>query len=145
MQVLLATVTFGIYWFVWVYRAMRFYREQAGRPPGSLDLYFWGSVISFAVVVFLAVATGGVGLILVIVPVVFTALLIAEISKDRAAIAARYAVTGLTGTAALVTLIVAANLLSVTICGALIGIPLAIWFYYLFYRDHNLLVTSMGA
>jgi hypothetical protein len=141
--VLLSAVTGGIFWLIWVYRAMRFYRQQVGKPVNSLDVYFWGTVISFAVALVLGIITLGIGLVGIIVGVVFMALLVAELIRDQTQIAGRYGASGITSVGAMVALITVANLLSVTLIGLIVGIPLAVWFYYLFFRDHNRVIAAM--
>lgn len=141
--VLLSAVTLGIFWLIWIYRAMRFYRQQVGKPVNSLDVYFWGTVISLAVAVVLGVVTLGIGLVGIVVGIVFMALLVAELVKDQGQIAARYGAAGITSVGAMVALITVANLLSVTLVGLIVGIPLVVWFYYLFFRDHNRVIAAM--
>lgn len=141
--VLLSAITGGIFWLIWVYRAMRFYRQQTGQPGNTLDIYFWGTVISLGVALVLGLVTVGIGFGILVVSVVFLALLVSELVKDQRQIAARYGAAGITSVGAMVTLFVFANVLSATIVGLIIGIPLAVWFYYLFFRDHNRVIDAM--
>lgn len=142
MMTFLSTITFGIYFMVWLYKAMRMYRTLSGRAGANLEQYFWGTVIAAGAAIVLSLLTGFIGLIAVIAAIVLEALLINEVIKDRDAATPVSVRAMLPSAGLLVTLLVLSNVVSLTVCGLIIAIPLAIWFYYQFFTGHNRLIEA---
>lgn len=143
MMTFLSTITLGVYFLVWLYKAMRVYRILSGRAGANLERYFWGTVIALGAAILLSLTTGVLGVLALIAGIVIEALLINEVIKDRDAAAAVNIRPLLPSAGLLVTLLVVANVASVTVCGLIIGIPVAIWFFYQFFTGHNLLIQSV--
>ena len=144
MMTLLSTITVGIYFMVWLYKAMQMYRTLSGRAGANLEQYFWGTVIAAGVAIALSLLTGFLGLIAVIAVIVIEALLINEVIKDRDAAAPVAARAMLPSAGLLVTLLTLSYVVSLTVCGLIVGIPLAIWFYYQFFTGHNGLIDALA-
>ena len=142
MVTFLSTITLGIYFMVWLYKAMRMYRTLSGRAGANLEQYFWGTVIAVGAAIVLSLLTGFLGLLAITAAIVLEALLINEVIKDRDAAAPLTARAMLPSAGLLVTLAVLSNVVSLTVCGLLVGIPLAIWFYYQFFTGHNRLIEA---
>lgn len=142
MMTFLSAITFGIFFMVWLYKAMREYRTFSGRQGANLEQYFWGTVIAVGATVVLSLLTVVLGVLAVIAAIVMEALLINEVLKDRDAAAPISIRSSLPSAGLLITLLVLSNVVSLTVCGLVIGIPLAIWFYYQFFIGHNMLIAS---
>jgi len=143
MMTFLSTITLGIYFLVWLYKSMRVYRTLSGRAGANLEQYFWGTVIAFGSAIILSLITGVLGVLALIAGIVIEALLINEVIKDRDAAAPANIQPLLPSAGLLVTLLVVGNVVSLTICGLIIGIPIAVWFYYQFFTGHNLLIEGL--
>ena len=140
----LSVITFGIYWMVWVYGAMKEYRAHSGRVGRNLEQLFWGMVIALGVAVVLGIFTVVLWFVAVVAYIVIAAFFVYELMLDRDAIAARLGIVGLPTVGMLLTLSILANVFSATFCGVIIGIPLGIWFYIEFFRGHNRIVEAGG-
>lgn len=142
---LLSIVTLSIYWFVWVYSPMQDYRRFSGRQSPNIVQLFWATVICAGVVAVMALVFPLLALIAAIALVAIDAVLFNEILKDRdLAIAQAGAPPAEGSRALLVTLIVVANVLSLTVCGLIIAIPIMIYVFLIFFRGHNTFVQAVG-
>ena len=99
-------------------------------------------MIAVGAAIVLTLLTGFLGLLAITAAIVLEALLINEVIKDRDAAAPLTARAMLPSAGLLVTLAVLSNVVSLTVCGLLVGIPLAIWFYYQFFTGHNRLIEA---
>ena len=138
-------MTFGIYFIIWIYKAMREYQARAGRQGGNLDLYFWGMIACTGASLLLFMLTVFLYIVAIAGSVAFFSLLVYEVLKDRDAIAARIGLTMLSPLPNLMGIFIASNVLSATICGAIAGLPLFAWFCYQFFAGHNQLITALEA
>ena len=139
----LSAITLGVYFFIWLYKAMKIYRSLSGRSGANLEQLFWGTVIAVGATVVLSVATVVLGLLALVAAIVIDAILLNEVLKDRDEIARRvHLISRMPAAGLLVTLCVLSNVFGATICGLIIGIPLAIVFYYQFFTGHNTLMNA---
>ncbi len=118
------------------------YRTLSGRAGANLEQYFWGTVIAVGAAIVLSLLTGVLGLLAVIAAIVIEALIINEVIKDRDAAAPVAARAMLRSAGLLVTLLVLSNVVSLSVCGLILGIPLAVWFCYQFFAGHNVLIDA---
>lgn len=142
---LLSIVTLSIYWFIWVYGPMQDYRRFSGRQSPNIVQLFWATVICAGVVMVMALVFPLLALIAAIALVAIDAVLFNEILKDRDLAIAQAGSPPAEGSRALlVTLIVVANVLSLTVCGLIIAIPIMIYVFLIFFRGHNTFVQAVG-
>lgn len=142
----LSTITLGIYFLIWLYKGMTIYRTMSRRSGANLEQLFWGTIIALGATFVLSLATIVLGLLAAIAAVVISAILINEVLKDRDEIGRRYGVLEqLPSAGTLIAVWVISEVLSLTLCGLIVGIPLAVWFYYQFFLGHNIIIDASQA
>lgn len=146
VSVLLSLITFGIWWFIWVYPRLTWYAERAGRPVGNRLTYFWILVAAFGASIVLGFLTIVLAIPAAIVVAVFGSLLLYELSVDQRSIAAMRGVVAMPATAStVVTLYAVAQGISITIVLIPVSIVLLVFSYLYFFRNHNAAVAAMGS
>ena len=144
VMTLLSVVTLGIFFLIWVYKAMKEYRQLSGREGQQMDQYYWATIICLGASVVLTALTGVLGILTAIAAIVVYALFLNELIKDRDTIAARLGVTGLAGSGLLITLAVVGNALAFTLIGLVVWIGLEIWFCIVFFQSHNKVAEALS-
>ena len=141
LVILFSIITLGIYGMVWFYGVMRSYRSIAQRPGSSSDTLFW--VYVSCVIAGFLLSWIYIGFAIYVAAIVVGAILLSNVLQDREVAASRIGgIVGLNSSGTHMTLWLAAEILTVTCFGAVLGIPLAIVQAILFISDHNRVVDE---
>ena len=135
LLLVLSVVTFGIYGMIWFYGVLQSYRGITRRKEPNVEVLFW--VYLGCAIVGGLTAVWVVGLFLLIGAAVVGGILLVNLLKDRASIAATLGgVPGLTDRNILLGFWIAGQVLWVC------GIPFAIYQAFALASDHNKLVEA---
>lgn len=143
VSVVLAIITLGIWWLVWIYPRLGWYAERAGRPIGNRVVYFWIVVGSYGGAFVLGLLTFVLGIIAGIVAVVFASLLVYELSVDQRTLASTRGVTAMAAApSTVVTLYAVGQGISLTLVLIPVSIVLSVLSFLYFFRNHNQAVSG---
>ena len=168
---LLATLTFGVGWLVWLRPQLDRYQRHSNARGSHTTTWYWAFTVTLILTIvgfFVGIAilvvgtglflstTGSVPALFAIASWLFTASGLAMILtgtvfayqslKQRDTIAEQHGASVPTPSAAWMTLIWLAVLVSgYTLLGLVVAIPLAVVFFALFFRGHNQVVDAVEA
>jgi len=144
LSTFLTLITLGIWFFFWLYPRLSWYSRTSGRPVGNRITFFWVLVGLFAGGVLSSLAFPLLAFPVLIAGVVFGSLLTNELAKDQEATVRRLnPVSALPATpTTLVVLYVVGNGIGITIFLLPVSLVLLIFFYVLFFRNHNAMVDA---
>lgn len=142
---LLSVVTVGIFWLFWVFKQQRIYTRVAGRVGGSTEGLYWGMIATFGAATVLLVLFPPLGWVTFIACLVVQSLFLNSWLHDRNTIAARLGSVRMESKETIIALNILAGILSLTILGLLLSIPLMIAVFFMIYRSHDRLVKAATA